>query len=170
MSAQKTCPYCREAIHGEARKCPHCGQWLGKAMAMIYIPSVIFLAIALYVMVGSLSFFPGRSDPAVLVRHMSIVESSFRFNTAGDSTHVSAVGTIRNDSEDVAVDDIYIEVQYFDAEGSMIDAEGAEQYGLVLLPGSEAAFRLHAHASAPESEYASHEVFIRSAREARDLF
>jgi hypothetical protein len=170
MASQKTCPYCREAIHDEARKCPHCNQWLGKAMAMVYAPLVILFVFAAYFMVWPLSLFGGGADPAALLSDIVVVDSSFRFNTEGDCTYVSAVGTIRNDSEDIAADDVYIEVQYFDEEGALIDTEGGEQYGLTLLPGSEAAFRLQARTSSPVSEYATHKVFVRSVQEARDLF
>ena len=121
VASQKTCPYCREAIHDEARKCPHCNQWLGKAMAMVYAPLIILFGIAAYFLIWPLSLFGGGADPAALLSEIVVVDSSFRFNTQGDYTYVSAVGTIRNDSEDIAADDVYIEVQYFDGEGTLID-------------------------------------------------
>jgi len=170
MASQKTCPYCREPIHDEARKCPHCNQWLGKAMAMVWAPLIVFFGIAAYFLIWPLSLFEGGSDPATVLSEIVVVDSSFRFNTEKDCTYVSAVGTIRNDSEEIAADDVYIEVQYFDGEGTLIDTEGAEQYGLTLLPGSEAAFRLQARTSSPVSEYATHKVFVRSVRDARDRF
>ena len=170
VAPQKTCPYCREEIHDEARKCPHCNQWLGKAMAMVYVPLIILFGFAAYLLIWPLSLFGGGADPATLLSEIVVVDSSFRLNTQGDYTYVSAVGTIRNDSEDITADDVYIEVQYFDGEGTLIDTEGGEQYGLTLLPGSEVAFRLQARASSPESEYATHKVFVRSVRDARDRF
>jgi hypothetical protein len=139
-------------------------------MAMVYAPLFILFVVAAYFMIWPLSLFRGGADPAALLSEIVVVDSSFRFNTEGDCAYVSAVGTIRNGSEDIAADDVYIEVQYFDREGALIDTEGGEQYGLTLLPGSEAAFRLQARASSPESEYATHKVFVRSVREARDLF
>lgn len=157
--------------HEEARKCPHCNQWLGKAMVLIYASAIIIpLVFLAFFAIWPFSALRAGSDPAELVSHIAVVGSSFRFSTAGESTYVTTVGTVRNDSEDIAVDDIYIEVQYFNSESALIDAKGAEQYGLVLLPGSEAAFRVQVRASSPESEYASHQVFIRSAKEARRLF
>jgi len=157
-------------MHAEARKCPHCNQWVGKAMAMVYVPLIILFGFAAYLLIWPLSLFGGGADPAAVLSKIVVVDSSFRFNTQGDHTYVSAVGTIRNNSEEIAADDVYIEVQYFDGEGTLIDTEGAEQYGLTLLPGAEVAFRLQAHASSPVSEYATHKVFVRSAREARDRF
>jgi hypothetical protein len=139
-------------------------------MAMVYGPLIIVFVILAYVMVRPLSLFGGGADPAALLSEIVVADSSFRFNTQGDYTYVSAVGTIRNDSEDIAADDVYIEVQYFDGEGTLIDTEGGEQYGLTLLPGSEAAFRLQARTSSPVSAYATHKVFVRSVRDARDLF
>jgi hypothetical protein len=139
-------------------------------MAMVYGPLIIFLAIAAYFVAWPLSLFGGGADPAALLSEIVVVDSSFRFNTQEEYTYVSAVGTIRNDSEDIAADDVYIEVQYFDRDGTLIDTDGGEQYGLTLLPGSEASFRFQARTTSPVSEYATHKVFVRSVREARDLF
>lgn len=137
---------------------------------MVYGPIFILLGIAILFMIWPLSLFDAGEDPKALLGQIVVVDSSFRFNTEGDCTYVTAIGTVRNDSKDVAADDLYIEVQYFDEQGNLIDAEGGEQYGLTLLPGSEAAFRLQARASSPESEYSTHKVFVRSASDARDLF
>ena len=139
-------------------------------MAMVYAPLIILFGIAAYFMIWPLSLLGGGADPSALLSEIVVVDSSFRFNMQGDYTYVSAVGTIRNDSEDIAADDVYIEVQYFDEEGTLIDSEGAEQYGLTLLPGSEASFRFQARTTSSVSEYATHKVFVRSAREARGLF
>lgn len=106
VPSQETCPYCREAIHDEARKCPHCNQWLGKAMAMVYGPLIIIFVIAAYFLIWPLSLFTGGADPAALLSEIVVVDSSFRLNTQGDYTYVSAVGTIRNDSEDITADDV----------------------------------------------------------------
>ena len=82
---------------------------------------------------------------------------------------VSVVGKLRNNS-DIPWKDIYLEAQYFDSGGTMIDANGAEQYGLSILPHEEVAFRVRGPADRSETEYASHKVFVRSARDARSLF
>lgn len=82
---------------------------------------------------------------------------------------VSVVGTIRNDS-DIPWQSIYVEVQYFDSDGALIDADGAQQYGLVIAPGEVSAFRVRSGAARSEHEYATHQALVRSANDARPLF
>ena len=57
-----------------------------------------------------------------------------------------------------------------DENKAMIDANGGEQYGLTLPPHQDVAFRIRGAADRGEQEYASHKVFVRSARDARSLF
>ena len=112
------------------------------------------------------SIFRSDAPASEVMAQLVIVESNVLFHRQGETTYVATVGVIRNDG-DISARDIYVEVQYFDPEGALIDAEGGEEYGLTLLPGSEAAFNLRCATAAPESDYASHKVFIRSARDGR---
>jgi hypothetical protein len=167
----RTCPYCREEIHREARRCPHCNQWLGKAMVMVYLPVLLAMCIPLliFLFMWPSPLFQSKPDSASIVSQIVVVDSTVHFTREEDCTYVATVGTIRNDNADVAVKDLYLEVQYFDTSGVLIDTEGAQQYGLKLLPGSEAAFRLLTRAAKPESAYANHKVFVRSAADDRFL-
>jgi len=109
--------------------------------------------------------FAGYRDQIV------VVESSMHY-LADDQKcgpTVSVVGMLRNES-DVEWKDIYLEAQYFDSGGTMIDAEGAEQYGLIVPAHEEVAFRVRGAAARAPKDYASHKVFVRSARDARSLF
>lgn len=129
------------------------------------------LACLAYVLVGIMldipSPFPRKIPPAEVTKQLTVVDSSIRFTAQGDCVFVSTVGTLRNESTDVAAEDIYVEVRYFDGDGELIDAEGAKQYGLVLLPGAEAAFSVRGCASSEQSEYASHRGTVVSAEQAR---
>jgi hypothetical protein len=113
------------------------------------------------------TFLDRKPAPEEVIASIAVLDSSIRFNTQGDCAYISSVGTIRNESTEITADDIYLEVRYFDAEGNLIDAEGSRQYGLKLLPGREAAFSIRGRASSPASEYASHEVSVLSAKDAR---
>jgi hypothetical protein len=102
---------------------------------------------------------------------ISVVASSLH-HAAGDDKcgpTVAVIGKIKNNSE-VAWKDVYLEAQYFDAHGAMIDTNGAEQYGLVIPAHEEVAFRIRGSAARAGPEYTSHKVFVRSARDARALF
>lgn len=137
------------------------------------ISGLVILALVgfAYVLVGIMldvpSPFHRKASPAEVVEQLMVADSSVRFTEQGECAFVSTVGTLRNESADVAAEDIYVEVRYFDADGALIDAEGAEQYGLVLLPGSEAAFSVRGRASSEQSDYASHRVTVMSAEQAR---
>jgi hypothetical protein len=111
--------------------------------------------------------FQPKASPAEVIEQLAVVDSSVRFTDQGECGFVSTVGTLRNESTNVAVEDIYVEVRYFDVDGTLIDAEGAEQYGLVLLPGAEAAFSVRGRASSERLDYASHQVRVVSAEQAR---
>jgi hypothetical protein len=82
---------------------------------------------------------------------------------------ISVVGIIRNDS-DVPWEDVFVEVRHFDAAGTMIDADSAEQYRLVAPPRAEVAFRVRTQAIRPQADYATHRVSILSAKDARAPF
>jgi len=165
------CPMCREPVHAEARRCHSCGHWLGARGRLISGLVILALVGFAYVLVGIMldvpSPFHRKASPAEVVEQLMVVDSSVRFTEQGECASVSTVGTLRNESADVAAEDIYVEVRYFDADGALIDAEGAEQYGLVLLPVSEAAFSVRGRASSEQSDYASHRATVVSAEQAR---
>lgn len=167
----RTCPYCHEAVRSAARKCPHCHQWLGRwlgnpglpvALMILFMACMFFWLDRATTRAGGENFLEHRDE-------LVVSQSSVHFSRSEGRTFVSTVGRIRNDRP-FAWDDVYIEVQYFDEAGDLIDTEGGEQYGLTVLPGAEVAFRLRAEADKPEAAYVSHKVSIPSARDARSLF
>ncbi len=156
-----------------AKKCPYCHQWQGR-WAFLYHPAVMVVLLMVPLVafmlitrreLGTKENFSAYRDRIV------VTESSMHFSAADDKCGptISVVGTIRNNSE-VAWEDVYLEAQYFDAGGKMIDANGAQQYGLLIPPHGEVAFRVRGPADRTEQEYTSHKVFVRSARDARSLF
>jgi hypothetical protein len=138
---------------------------------LIAVLAILGLAGAGYVLVSIMldvpSAFQPNASPTAVLEQLTVIDSSVRFTEQGECGFVSTVGTLRNESTDIAAEDIYVEVRYFDADGALIDAEGAEQYGLVLLPGAEAAFSVRGRGSSERSDYASHQVRLVSAEQAR---
>src|SRR3989339_1193293 len=168
----RTCPYCREAIKSSARKCPHCQQWLGR-WALATHPAVYFLWMMVIFLALGIMFYSrfnfGISDSDNGYQsQIRVVESAMHYTSTDEKCGptLSVVGKIRNDSE-IHWKDIFLEAQYFDTTGTMIDTEGSEQYGLVILPHQEVAFRISSTPVRPQHDYADHKVFVRSARDAR---
>jgi hypothetical protein len=163
---------CCEPVHTDAKRCPSCGHWL-LARRRLISGAIVLAALAClaYVFVGIMldipSPFPRKVAPTEVTKQLTVVDSSIRFVAQGDCVFVSTVGTLRNESTDVAVEDIYVQVRYLDGDGELIDAQGAKQYGLVLLPGAEVAFSVRGRASSEQSEYASHRATVVSAEQAR---
>jgi len=165
------CPMCREPVHPEARKCRSCGHRLGAIGRLMPFLAILAMLGAGYVVVSIMldvpSPFQPKASPSEVLKQLTVVHSSVRFSEQGECAFVSTVGTLRNESTGIAAKDVYLEVRYFDADGVLIDAEGAEQYGLVLLPGAEAAFSVRGRASSDRTDYASHQVGLVSAEQAR---
>jgi hypothetical protein len=168
------CPFCREPVKPDARKCPHCHQWQGRSAAFFYHPAVLIA----FVLLPMMAFFalPGRNilpqgENFAASRDQLVIVQSGMHHSAGDEKcgpSISVIGTIRNESN-IGWKDVYLEAQYFDGSGTLIDTIGQEQYGLVVPPHEEVAFRIRGTAARGEKEYASHKVFVRSARDARSL-
>jgi hypothetical protein len=167
------CPFCREPVKLGARKCPHCHQWQGHR-ALAHHPAVQVALMMLPVLAfffftrqrfATHESFSGYRD------QIAVVQSAMHYQSTDDKCGptISVIGKIKNNS-DVPWKDVYLEAQYFDAGGTMIDANGAEQYGLALPPHEEVAFRLRGVADRAERDYATHKVFVRSARDARSIF
>lgn len=167
------CPFCREPIKARAKRCPHCQQWQGR-WALAYHPAVMIALLMIPILAFSVITrrqFSSRENFIGYVDQIAVLESSMHYQASDEKCGptISAIGKIRNNS-DVAWKDIYLEAQYFDSGGTMIDANGGEQYGLTLPPHQEVAFRIRGAADRGEQEYASHKVFVRSARDGRSLF
>jgi hypothetical protein len=62
---------------------------------------------------------------------------------------------------------VYVEVQYFNKEGKMIDTCTREDYSEIILAGATQAFKVRGLADKPASQYSTQNVFIRSAKDAR---
>ena len=96
-----------------------------------------------------------------------IVNDRISFNTWDTTTYVFTVGEIQNTSSDATLDDLIVEVRFFDADGVLIDVIVESLYQIRVLPGEKAAFKLQSLAATKESDYSSHEVRLVAAYEDR---
>jgi len=170
----RTCRICAETIKRAARLCPYCRADQRKsAINIIPPPWLAWLgwSVMLLVVLGGLSvayrMFNSGKDFAPFRDQFAIVSSSMEFSKRENGQHIiTTIGVVRNNC-DYAWKGVQLEVRYFDQEGKLIDM-GVEMFSDVLVqPHSESAFRVRTFADRPESAYASHKVFVRSAEDIR---
>lgn len=93
-----------------------------------------------------------------------IIEPQLSLHEHESSLYAITIGKIRNKTE-YTLEDLVIEVRYFDSSGKLIDVVVEQQYSISIPPNDEIAFKVQTLAAAPESKYASQSVRIVSAQE-----
>src|SRR5688572_14854556 len=166
------CVSCREPIQRGTLRCPHCRSLQSRFAVWSFRIApwpLAFLPIVFLVLAIRRDF--RTPDFAVARERLAVVQSTFHYAEAAEKcgASISVVGTIRNHG-DIPVKDIFVQVRYLDASGALIDAEGADQYGLVIPPGSEVAFRVRSQPARARDAYATHRVTIVTAKDARSVF
>jgi hypothetical protein len=166
--ATKTCPLCREPVHPEARKCPHCQHYLNKWVLANFHPLIIispvllvFGAIFIWLMHTldrGESFEPFRSQ-------LQITHSEMQFGELPTGPTVAVIGTIHNESN-VAWKYINVEVRYFDKSHKLIDTQQRPEYSLSVPPKGDCAFKVSHLREFKLADYASHEVHIVGSHDA----
>lgn len=172
-STTKICQQCKEEIKATAKKCRYCHSMQGGFSATLSNPAYtpfIGIALAIPVMLGAFYFFTSTFDrnEKEFEKYRSLVvvqDSKIHYSKEGSEGFVSTIGTIKNNS-DKKWKNIRLEAQYFNQSGALIDTRSELDYSLILLPNTEHAFRVRGTADKPETEYASHKVFIRGASDA----
>jgi len=108
---------------------------------------------------------PGRNFE-LFQNQFTVIDPEMSFDVTTNGNYISTIGQIRNGSP-YAWKDVYVEVQYFNKEGKMIDTCTREDYGEIIFAGDTQAFKVRGPADKPESEYSTQKVFIRSAKDSR---
>jgi hypothetical protein len=176
IAETKVCPHCAETIKAAARVCPNCRYWQKKWS--LYNPKII-TALGLVVMTGYFigigifmdQLFGSKHDFAEFRDQIVVVSSQVNHRTWSSNLWVTVVGVATNRSE-CSWKNVGVEAQFFDKSGNMIDAITAdtEYRGFAILPHGEAAFKIEGKATRPPSEYASHKVFVRVAKDIEERF
>lgn len=99
-------------------------------------------------------------------RHLlTVQDAKLHYEREGDKAFVSTIGTIKNDS-DKKWQAVYLEVQYFNETGLLVDARAERSWNLILPPHCVTAFRVRQEADKAAGEYQSLKVFVKDAGDA----
>lgn len=171
----KICPLCAETIKAAAKVCPRCGRNQPVSVKEPWrrmIEAWLFLAAFAAIVFGGLFWLativgPGRPFESYRER-VVVVDPQMHFGGSGAGNYISTIGFIRNDSP-LAWKDIQLEVRYFDSQGKLADTRTEVFWDRRLPSGDQQAFRIRGPADKTSSAYASQEVAVRSAVDARSL-
>jgi hypothetical protein len=128
----------------------------------VLIPLVLFL---LWIWLGPGFLGSKRMDFEKHRAEVVITNSKVTYSKEADGNYVSTIGTLKNEGN-LKWSPLHLEVQYFNQAGNLIDTQADKNYQLILLPHTEHSFRLRDRADKPESEYATHKVYLREAEDA----
>ena len=99
-------------------------------------------------------------DPATI----SITDTSLTYTQGEGPAFVTTIATIKNSSESL-IEDIVVEVKYFNADKKLIDVVTQPIYGLVVPASQEVAFRVRDLADKPKTAYVSNSIRVVSAEQ-----
>jgi hypothetical protein len=174
---KRICPFCAEVVKAQAKLCPHCHQWLTlksfrHPLVMLLIHVVPITAI--WVGLGALLFsqmdrlqnpkpfyseFPGS---------LRIMESRMNWAHTDEGLRIFVTGVLTNTSPETWRS-VEVDCRFFNAAGVMVDADTGYAH-LSVCPYDESAFRISIIPTAPTNEYASFNVSVGNAMNAKGLF
>jgi hypothetical protein len=88
-----------------------------------------------------------------------VTDTKFNYRAYSDSSHVFTIGHIQNSGK-YPLEDIVIEVQFFDGDGELIDVTRRTLYNIRILPKEKAPFKIETFAAHKQELYVSQEVHI----------
>ncbi|MBI4987676.1 MAG: hypothetical protein HZC23_02550 [Rhodocyclales bacterium] len=95
---------------------------------------------------------------------VTVIDTSLTYSQSDRPSLVTTIGTIRNMSASL-VEDIVVEVKYFNAEKKLIDVVTQPLFGVVVPASQEVSFRVRDAADKPRTAYASSTVRVVSAEQ-----
>jgi Uncharacterised protein family UPF0547 len=171
----KVCPLCAETIKVAAKVCPHCRYWqkkwsLQNPQTIQSIGAIVVVILITAVIMGLGTFFDHlvgpKRDFAPYQSQITVISSATSFRMVESNLMLSVIGIVTNQSE-FGWKDLGMEAQLFDKDGKLIDLIPAngDYLGITVFPHSEAGFKIESKATKRESDYASHKVYVRVAKD-----
>ena len=164
----KSCPYCAETISTEAKVCPRCRQWqtfrsFTNPVVFLSIVILVICALGIAAIIRLQRIIDPGPDFALFRNSLSVVESKIVFYEREKQTRLRTLVVLTNQSS-YSWKDVEVEARYFDKEHRLIDAKTYQSTRGVILNHSELALEIESIPCRTESDYFSHEVYVRAAR------
>ena len=121
--------------------------------------AVAAICLTLGLVAHSLAACPPGAHAQAASKDLTVTNSSFRFIQDKDERSILTVGTLKNTST-VCIDNIQLEVRYFDAKGDMSDTVTRKLYQVEAPPQGEVGFRIHSDAARLKDAYVTQQVRI----------
>lgn len=155
------CRHCKQEIRAGAAKCPHCLGWQSKWMpepqsprgSFLMLGVVLLFIVPLFLFLNNLLFF----DPDPGLDQLVITESEMHHSASESRNFLSIVGKLRNAGRK-ALKNPHFEVQFFSADGKLIDSLASNSYDLIIPAQSEVSFKVRGNADRPATEYARYAI------------
>ncbi len=118
----KQCLACKEDIHDDALKCPHCHQIQNKVSRFVYSTggNILIYGIILFAIVWSAYSIYSDTKDYSLTDSLVVSEASLSINSESNPVKVSCFTEVENKS-DVHWNDFSVQANFYDSQGNLID-------------------------------------------------
>lgn len=110
---------------------------------------------------AALACAPGERQSAA-VKDLSVGTAALKVSGAEGRQSVLTLGTLVNASAS-CLDNLVVEVRYFDDKGALIDTTSTELWGVIVPAQGEAAFKVRSNAVNDKAAYATQKIRVMSA-------
>jgi len=167
---------CRMEIPTGARKCPYCQHYQYKLSMVLIHPAFGAMIVGIPTLIAFVALgvmFQGMLDRGEdfqqYADQIKVVSSAVEFGQRDSGPTVAVIGRMRNESS-VDWKEVTFQVEFFDAEGRLVDAGQEVEYSYHLPSGKEAAFKVSFPREFSENVYARHTILVIAAKDGRARF
>jgi len=173
---QKQCLYCKQEIHKDATRCPHCRSWQSKFLpdpqsprGFILVMLGVFLVMGL--IIGATEYYKASKTKTATASgqaysSMTITKSEMVVHDCVCAKCFSIFGEIQNPTK-TAWKRVSVYIEVFDSKGALIDTSSEQDSDLIIFANSKKAFRYTRPLMRKPEDYSSHKIFITGAEAAQ---
>ena len=159
----KPCLACKEDIHDDALKCPHCHQIQNQVSRFVYSPAgnALIYGIILFAIIWSAYSIYSSAKDYPLTESLVISETSLSMNSESNPAKVSCFAEVKNNS-DIRWSDFSVEATFYNQQGNLIDAH-YKSLDNSIFPFMSFTARVTGNPSAPINKYHSCSIKVTDA-------